>query len=269
MADSPARAIVLVTGANSGIGRETVKALLQSTSTYHVLMGTRDMEKGEKALESLKKDVPETSSTVELLQVDVASDESIAQAFEKVQAAHGRIDVLVNNAGIALDAEYVFGDISMREAWNKSYDVNVTGSNVMTDTFMPLLLKSSDARLLFVSSGLASTGRMSEAHYPMPPPIPAGWPKRAAYLPSSYRASKTALNMAMLSWYWVLKEDGVKVWCVEPGFLATGLGGQRAAASRSRAGDPSSGGKLLTCVIEGERDADVGKVVNGAGIQPF
>ncbi|VUC26171.1 unnamed protein product [Clonostachys rosea] len=263
------RLIVLITGANTGIGWETVKALLQSERSYHVLLGTRDLQKGQKAIESLKEVAFNTKSTIKLLHIDVSSDESILKAFDTVQATHGRLDVLLNNAGIALDAEFVFGDTTMREAWNRSYDVNVSGTNILTHTFAPLLLKSSDPRLVFVSSGLASLGRMSEAHYPAPPPIPAGWPKKGAYLPSSYRASKTALNMLMLSWYWVLKEDGVKVWCVEPGFLATGLGGERAVKARSSAGHPSTGGKLLVTVIEGERDADVGKIINGGGIQQF
>jgi NAD(P)-dependent dehydrogenase (short-subunit alcohol dehydrogenase family) len=157
----------------------------------------------------------------------------------------------------------------MREAWNKAYDVNVTGANVVTHTFAPLLLKSAAPRLLFLASGMSSLTKMSEAHYPVPGPIPAGWPKKAGYLPSAYRASKTALTMAMLSWFWVLKEDGVRVWSVEPGFLATGLGGQRAAASRSKAGDPASGGKLVSSVIEGEKDDLVGKVVNQTGVLPY
>lgn len=157
----------------------------------------------------------------------------------------------------------------MREAWNKAYDVNVTGANIVTHTFVPLLLKSTDPRLLFITSGLSSNGRMSEAHYPMLGPIPAGWPKKSAYLPGSYRASKTALSMVMLSWYWVLKEDGVKVWCVSPGYLATGLGGERAASARRGAAHPSIGGKLFRAVVEGERDADVGKIVDGAGTQLF
>lgn len=168
-----------------------------------------------------------------------------------------------------MDADCVYGDISMREAWNKAYDVNVSGANIMTHTFVPLLLKSSDPRLLFITSGLSSAERMSEAHYPIPPPIPAGWPKKAAVLPSAYRASKTALNMMMLSWHWVLKEDGVKVWSVSPGFLATGLGGQRASMARRGAGPASAGGELITTFIEGGKDADVGKVVGGSGIQPF
>ncbi|KAL1877498.1 hypothetical protein Daus18300_002485 [Diaporthe australafricana] len=293
MADA-SKTIVLVTGANSGIGWETVKALLRSSRTYHILLGTRSLEKGEAALEALKEHVAESNTTVELLQLDVASDDSISNAFDKVQATHGRIDTLVNNAGnlmpplpfilscstihvlmsyaylgIALDADCVYGDISMREAWNKAYDVNVTGANIMTHTFVPLLLKSSDPRLLFVASGLSSMERMSEAHYPVPPPLPAGLPKKAAVLPSAYRASKTALNMIMLSWHWVLKEDGVMVWAVSPGFLATGLGGQRASMARRGAAPASAGGELTATFIEGGKDADVGKVVGESGIQPF
>lgn len=97
------KTVVLVTGANAGIGWETVKTLLRSTRTYHILLGTRSLEKGEAALQALEKEVAETSSTVELLQVDVASDDSISTAFDKVQATHGRVDTLVNNAGKLMD----------------------------------------------------------------------------------------------------------------------------------------------------------------------
>jgi hypothetical protein len=66
-----------------------------------------------------------------------------------------------------------------------------------------------------------------------------------------------------------LKEDGVKVWCISPGFLATGVGGERAALARRGLGHPSTGGKLIIAVIKGKKDADVGKIVSGAGIQDF
>jgi NAD(P)-dependent dehydrogenase (short-subunit alcohol dehydrogenase family) len=81
--------------------------------------------------------------------------------------------------------------------------------------------------------------------------------------------AKAALDMMMLSWYWVLKEDGVKVWCVSPGYLATGLGGSRAAASRRGAGHPSVGGKLIVDVVEGRKDDSVGKIVSLSGVQAF
>ena len=91
--------IVLVTGASTGIGWETVKALLQSSQAYHILLGTQSLQDGEHALAELRKAVPETRTTIELLQVELTSDDSIAQAFDAVRSAHGRLDVLVNNAG--------------------------------------------------------------------------------------------------------------------------------------------------------------------------
>lgn len=91
--------ISLITGANTGIGFETVKAFLQSPNSYHIYLGSRTLEKGTAALEKVKAECPDSTNTVELLQIDVSSDESIEKAFEIVQKAHGHLDVLVNNAG--------------------------------------------------------------------------------------------------------------------------------------------------------------------------
>lgn len=91
--------IVLITGGNTGIGCEAVKAFLQSERNYLILMGSRSPEKADAAIKQLKTEVPNTSSTLESLQVDIASDESIERAFETVRSSHGRIDALVNNAG--------------------------------------------------------------------------------------------------------------------------------------------------------------------------
>lgn len=159
--------------------------------------------------------------------------------------------------------------MTMRAAWNKDYDINVAGTQVLTHTFIPLLLKSSNPRLIFVTSGLSSLENLANGVGPAPPKVQAGWPKTGMQLPTGYRSSKTALNMMMLSWHWDLQPDGVKVWAVSPGFLATGLGGDKAELERRGAGHPSIGGKLITSVIEGDRDADVGKVVAGHGVQPF
>jgi len=92
--------IVLVTGGNNGIGYETVKALLLSEKPYHVLLGSRSSEKGKRAIETLHKECPVLKNTVELVEVDLNSDESIKKAFEQVTASHGLIDVLINNAGM-------------------------------------------------------------------------------------------------------------------------------------------------------------------------
>ena len=90
---------VLVTGGNNGIGYETVKALLQSDRNYRLLLGSRSPEKAKLAIETLHKECPESTSTVEALQVDLTSDESIEKAFEQVKASPGYLDVLINNAG--------------------------------------------------------------------------------------------------------------------------------------------------------------------------
>jgi NAD(P)-dependent dehydrogenase (short-subunit alcohol dehydrogenase family) len=145
--------------------------------------------------------------------------------------------------------------------------VNVAGTQVMTWTFMPLLLKSADPRLIFVA-GLSQITVASEAYFPTPPQ-PAGWPKKVDFETIAYRCSKTALNMMMLDWNHKLKEDGVKVWGVGPGFLATDLGNIREKVKGMGGGHPSIGGKLIKSVVEGERDADVGKIVNKDGITPF
>lgn len=144
----------------------------------------------------------------------------------------------------------------------------------MTHVFAPLLLKSSDPRLLFITSGLSTLDGMSKSLMPSVAnvgnaPVPAGWPKTGPPSAVSYRASKAALNMVMLSWHWLFEQDGVKVWAVSPGFLATGLGGNREALKARGAGDPSIGGNLIRRVIDGERDADVGKVISASGIQPW
>lgn len=93
------RRIVLVTGANKHIGYETVKALLQSTKPYHVLLGSRSLERGKQAVTTLQKECVDSSNTVEALQVDLTSDSSIEKAFENVKTSYGHIDALVNNAG--------------------------------------------------------------------------------------------------------------------------------------------------------------------------
>jgi NAD(P)-dependent dehydrogenase (short-subunit alcohol dehydrogenase family) len=141
---------------------------------------------------------------------------------------------------------------------------------------MPLLIKSTDPRLLFITSGLSTLTGCSQSLMPQvgnaktqPPGVPAGWPKPFLFVPVGYRSSKAALNMMMLNWHWILHADGVKTWSLSPGFLATGLGGNPEALKKAGAGDPSLGGEFIQAVIEGERDADVGKVINRGGLQPW
>jgi NAD(P)-dependent dehydrogenase (short-subunit alcohol dehydrogenase family) len=106
-----------------------------------------------------------------------------------------------------------------------TYDTNVTGPHLLTTALAPLLLKSASPRLIFLASGTASF-KLSEDdtfilnHAPEP-----GWPKQTFRELPAYKSSKIALNMIMRDWERLLRKDGVKVWAVNPGFLATGLGG--------------------------------------------
>lgn len=89
---------VLITGANSEIGYETVKIVLQSCNNYHVYLGSRSLERGRKALQGIQGETLEATNTVEVLQIDLSSDESIGKVFEEVQKGSGRLDVLIDNA---------------------------------------------------------------------------------------------------------------------------------------------------------------------------
>ncbi|EFQ27220.1 short chain dehydrogenase [Colletotrichum graminicola M1.001] len=231
--------IVLITGANTGIGFETIRTLLQSKGPYHIIMESRSLDKGAVAISELEKEFPSTTSSLEVLQVDIVDDDSIVKAFQSIKDKHGVLDVLVNSAGASHDfnpQNYNPEDIkTLRQNFNKSYDVNTTGTHVITHP-----------------QGVPS----------------AGWPKPFTGQ-AGYRSSKTALNMVMLNWHWLLKADGVKVWCISPGFLATGLGGNPEQLKEMGAGEPRQGGFLIKQAVEGERDADVGKVVNKDGIQSW
>lgn len=90
----------IMVGGNGGIGYEAVKALLQSPKPYHVFMGSRSLDKAKTAIDTLKKECPDSSNTVEALQLDLTSDDSIEKAFKHVEKTQGLLDVLINNAGV-------------------------------------------------------------------------------------------------------------------------------------------------------------------------
>lgn len=225
--------IVLITGANTGIGLEVVKALYQSNASYEIIVGSRSLSNADNAIASVKQEFTSSKSTLSTLQVDVASDDSIHASFTEVQNRHGKLDVLINNAGASFDYAASQGKMSVRDAFNSAWDVNVTGTHVLTNEFAPLLLKSSNPRLLFVTSGTSSLQETEQFDTPQLARLnaspEAGWPKPSGMTPIvSYRSSKTGLNMLMREWTKTLKNDGVKVFAISPGFLATGLAGMGA-----------------------------------------
>lgn len=172
--------------------------------------------------------------------------------------------------GASFEPRFSSGEITTeRQLWDKSWSVNTTSTQVMTSVFIPLLLKSSNPRLLFITSGtstLSGTGNQALAVNNSPS---AGWPKAGFIGVPAYRSTKTGLNMLMREWHRVLKEDGVKVFAISPGFLATGLGAGAEVTKKMGAGDPAVAGPFVRSVVEGERDGDVGKVLTRDGIQEW
>ncbi|KAJ4856743.1 short chain dehydrogenase domain-containing protein [Trichoderma breve] len=225
--------IILITGANTGIG-------------------SRSMSKAADAIAKLFEHVPVTQNTVEGLQIDIADDESIQRAAHMIANKWGRVDVLVNNAGIAFDVLIGTDTTNARSVFNDTYNINVSGTNMVTFVLASLLLKSTSPRLLFLTSGLSTMGGFTQSHRP------------------AYRCSKAAINMLMLIWNFTLKQDGVKTWAIAPGLLATSMVGDPEALKQRGAQPPSLGGDFIKSVIEGERDADAGKVIARDGvIQPW
>ena len=222
--------IILITGANTGLGFEILKSLCRSSIAYTILAGSRTVSKGEEAIGAIKKEFPSTSSTLRVLQVDLASDSSLEKAVEDISTHYGKLDILVNNAGANLDRQIQAKTLSVREGFNASWDTNVSGTHVLTSLAIPLLLKSSDPRLIFMTSG---TSAITETESMATEPLkrinaspPTGWPKEDVLNPiTAYRSTKAGLNMLMREWYRILKNDRVKTWAISPGFLATNLSG--------------------------------------------
>lgn len=94
--------VVLITGGNTGIGYETVKALYESGIPYVILMGSRSLDKAKDAISKLQSEVSTSKSEVVPVQIDIESDDSIANAVKEVESKYGRLDTLINNAGMVL-----------------------------------------------------------------------------------------------------------------------------------------------------------------------
>ncbi|KAL9470900.1 hypothetical protein ACSS6W_008841 [Trichoderma asperelloides] len=202
MTVSSSSKIVLVTGANQGIGFEIAKSL-SSKPGYHVLVGSRDNQRGIDAAKQLQ----EQGFSAEPIAIDITSDKSIAEAVQQVTSKFGRLDVLVNNAGICLHDEMTSAP-SLRN-FHETFSVNTFGATITTEAFIPLLTASAAPRIVFVSSSMGSlTQRWG---------YPAGWP--------IYCSSKAALNMMMLHYAFKYKDAGWKINATCPGYCATNLNG--------------------------------------------
>lgn len=191
--------IVLVTGANTGLGFQIIRALCGSDTSHEMLLGGRSLSKAEAAVEEAVAEFPSVKGRISAIQVDIEDDSSIQAAFQRVSSQYGRLDALVNNAGAQFDPLLQDGVMTMREVWNQSWNVNTTGTQIMTTVFMPLLLKSTNPRLLFITSGTSTLAGTENHGLPINAVPPKGWPKASGQMMGvpAYRSAKTGMNMMM------------------------------------------------------------------------
>ena len=220
--------IVLISGANRGVGFEAVKKLAQDPN-YHIILGSRSLSQGQEAASSLP-----APASVEPLEIDVTLDESIEAAVETVKSKYGRLDALVNNAGIGL-AAFEPGT-PRREMLEKTFATNTTGSVCMTEAFLPLLRQSKSPRLVFVSSAVGSIAETLDpkaSHYGASP------------IAMAYKASKAAQNLTVAHYAVLLRDEPFRVNACTPGLSATKFSGGRGR-------DPSIGAEIIVRLAKGE-----------------
>lgn len=177
--------VVLITGANTGIGFQIVRALCSSDGAYSIIVGGRSLSKAQDAISSAVNEFPSSRSELFPIQVDIEQDDSIKHAFDEVQSKFGKLDALVNNAGMGivhprrrqwsltrcagaqLDPQFAAGTLTERDMWNQTWNINTVGTQVMTSAFVPLLLQSPDPRLLFITSGTSTLAGTEDLAFPL------------------------------------------------------------------------------------------------------
>ena len=205
--------VAFISGANRGIGFETSKKLAEQG--IKVILGSRDMDKGKKALEELAA----LGIEADLIQYDACDSEAPAKVFEHIEKKYNKLDILVNNAGILLTGNlFVTNSSTVSDKDIKdTFQTNLFSVIALTQKLLPLLKNSSAGRIVNVSTILSSLTLHSAKDSPIAPA------KEFAY-----NASKTALNAYTVHLAQELKNTNIKVNSGHPGWVKTELGGPKA-----------------------------------------
>ncbi len=199
--------VALVTGGNKGIGLEIARQLAQAGVV--TMIGTRDLDRGAAAVRMLSA----SGLTAKAVQLDVDQPGDIVAAAEQVSSEHGKLDVLVNNAGIFDFADAPPSKASL-DAVRRVMNTNFLSALAVTQAMLPLLRKAPAGRIVNVSSSLGSltlNGDPSSTYY------------SAQYI--GYNASKAALNMLTVQLREELRGTTIAINSVSPGFVKTDLTG--------------------------------------------
>jgi NAD(P)-dependent dehydrogenase (short-subunit alcohol dehydrogenase family) len=197
----------LVTGANKGIGLAIARGLSQEGMS--VWIGARDKVRGQQAVTQLR----EEGHDVSFLELDVADDQSVRNAAETLASQIDALDVLINNAGIAVDMTLPPSQIRM-EDMKAVFEVNLFGPVRVTQAFLPLLKSANQARIVMMGSGVGSLALITD---------PTSIYSTVNLL--DYTSSKVALSAVTVSFAKELEPLGIKVNVVEPGHVRTDLNG--------------------------------------------
>lgn len=195
---------VLITGANRSIGLETAKQL--SEKGFFIYLGSRDLAKGEEVVKELNE---KGFQNIKAIQIDVTNDESVLVAKNSIEKEQGKLDILINNAGILGDVPQDSSTTSVANIQNV-FDTNFFGVIRVTQAFIELLKKSNNPRISNITSGLGSLTLHSDPTW-----------KYYAYKAVSYVSSKTALNAFTITLAHELKDLGFKINAIDPGYTAT------------------------------------------------
>jgi NAD(P)-dependent dehydrogenase (short-subunit alcohol dehydrogenase family) len=201
--------IVLVTGANKGIGLEIARQV--GEADHRIVLGARNATLGEAAASALKTE----GIDARFILIDLNKPATLQAAAAMITADYGRLDVLVNNAGTGDRADGP-PTLASVDAVRRCIETNFLGTLGVTQAMLPLLRKSSAGRIVNVSSGLGSLTHNSDPAYEF-----------AQYKFLGYNASKAALNMLTVQLAAELADTGIKVNSVDPGFTATDMNDHR------------------------------------------
>ncbi len=200
----------IVTGGNKGIGLAACKGLL--AQGYKVFLAARDAGRGQKACAELK------NPNVEFLQLDIGDAASTEAAAKQIGGKIDRLDALVNNAGVFLDAKDNVGYTVDVKTILDTFNVNTLGALQLTRALVPLLAKANGAEVINVSSGMGQLSDMGTGSL-------------------AYRLSKTALNTVTRVMANELAGQRIRVNSICPGWVKTDMGGAGATRSVEQGAD--------------------------------
>jgi NAD(P)-dependent dehydrogenase (short-subunit alcohol dehydrogenase family) len=200
----------LITGANKSIGFETARLLAQKD--YFVYLGSRDEERGNEAVNKLRR---EGLKNVALIQIDVSDEASVDQAKALLSSKISSLDLLINNAGILGGWPQNPSAVPLKNI-REVFETNFFGVINVTQAFLPLLKASAQPVIVNVTSGLASLTLHSDPSW-----------MYYMYKGSAYGPSKTALNAYTVALAYELRDTPVKVNAIDPGHTATDFNNYR------------------------------------------